>query len=57
VPGKWLLLETTACVELASHMIRKLQVTLPELLVIKLWQYVETAGRVDLANLVMVMQF
>ena len=38
---KWPLLETTAYVEWASPMILKLQVMLPELLIVTLWYFAE----------------
>jgi hypothetical protein len=48
VPAKWLLLETTAYVELESPMTRKLQVVLPELLVVKFRHFAETMDGLSL---------
>ena len=47
MPARWLLLEITAYVELASPMIRKLQVILPELLIVTLY-FTETMGGLTL---------
>ena len=48
MPAKLLLLETTAYVELVSPMIRKLQVILPELMVVTLWYFAETVNGLNI---------